>query len=237
MTFNRHHCFRAHREYTVLCIFLYSPLEPERQPCLSQKHELHEVGLDFNFIRIFFPFSQRTGKTHPFKDDSGSGVPPSPISLCVFPGKDLKFPPSHIKKAHFVNGGVKAGEKQALDPLSVFRVSSCEIEKKKASFSIKSWNKLGRTVEIWRLPPDLAKRSPLFTILPLDLRSKGEPKCVLRALESRRMRPALYTEMFSYFCLWKQNRKWSRQGRKCWNIVRQESQRDVAIQGGGRTRA
>lgn len=34
---------------------------------------------------------------------------------------------------------MEPGEKQALNPLSVFRVSSCEIEKKKkASFSIKS---------------------------------------------------------------------------------------------------
>lgn len=35
-------------------------------------------------------------------------------------------------------------------------------------------------------------------ILPLDPHSKGEPRYVLRALESGRMRQALYTEMFPH---------------------------------------
>lgn len=66
------------------------------------------------FILLGFSFHppESTGKTHPFKDDSGSGVPPSPISLCVFPKKDLTFSPSHIKKAHFVNGSESGGRSE-----------------------------------------------------------------------------------------------------------------------------
>lgn len=61
--------------------------------------------------------------------------------------------------------------------------------------------------------------------------------CVVSLRELTYETGFVYRDGPSYFCLWKQNGKWSRQGRECWNIVRKESQRDVAIQGGGRTRA
>lgn len=67
-----------------------------------------------------FQYSPSPGKAHPFNDDSGSGVPPSPISLHVFPERDLKFSPSHIKKANFIS----ERETLTLHLISVFCVFS-----------------------------------------------------------------------------------------------------------------